>query len=116
MRIIGCSNVLVEDVLSQWNTGIGLFAYGETLPSKSSGITLRRVRIIHNGVLGLDLGNLSNVLVEDCETSFNGFLNEWAGKDDPFGPAGAKVNAIHGSTWRRQRAVANFCRGLWWTD
>ena len=114
---VGCSHVLVEDVLSQWNDGAGLLLKGSTAAPWSEGFTLRRVQLIHNGQSGLAAENLKNVLAEDCETSFNDFRGEWAGILDPQAPAaGLKVHGLHGSTWRRQRAVANFARGLWWSS
>ena len=114
LGLTGCSNILIEDVLSQWNDGAGLFIEGNPTFPVSAGITLRRVRLVHNGGSGLVLNDLKNVLAEDCETSFNDFRGEWAGYCNPQGPAGVVANHIHGSTWRRQRAVANFSRGLRW--
>ena len=109
-----CSNVLVEDVLSQWNDGVGLLLKGSATAPWNAGVTLRKLQLIHNGSIGLAAENLKNVLAEDCETSFNDFRSEWAGTPDPQGAAGVAAHGIHGSTWRRQRAVGNVCRGLWW--
>ena len=114
LGITGCSNVLIEDVLSQWNDGAGLFVEGNPAFPTSTDITLRRVRLVHNGGTGLVVTKLKNVLVEDCETSFNNFRGEWTGYSNPQGPAGVLASHVHGSTWRRQRAVANFSRGLRW--
>ncbi len=113
--ITDCSNVLIEDVLSQWNDGPGLSITTQRTDARDGGITLKRVRLIHNGDSGFTGANLKNLLVEDCETSFNNFRGEWTGNSDQAGPAGVKVHGVHGSTWRRQRAVANFGRGLWWS-
>ncbi|MBE7212653.1 MAG: right-handed parallel beta-helix repeat-containing protein [Gluconacetobacter diazotrophicus] len=110
----GCSDVLLEDILSQWNEGAGVAIIGADARPWSAGFTLRRVRAIHNGQSGLAVDNVKDLLAEDCETSFNGFRGEWNASADPQGPAGAKARGLHGSTWRRQRAVSNFCRGLWW--
>ncbi len=115
IELLNCANVLVEDVLSQWNDGLGLLLRGSATAPWSAGFTLRRVQLIHNGTSGLLAENLKNVLSEDCETSFNNFRGEWAGTSDPQGPAGVKAHGLHGATWRRHRAVANFSRGLWWT-
>ena len=109
-----CSNVLVEDVLSQWNNGAGLVLAGSPTAPWNAGITLRRVRLVHDKI-GLVATDLKNVLAEDCETSFNNFRGEWTGSFDPLSAAGIWVRGLHGSTWRRQRAVGNFGRGLWWT-
>ena len=116
LLLVGCSNVLVEDVLSQWNDGVGLVIYGRTAaPPWTADVTLRRVRLLHNGGSGLYAACLKNLLVEDCETSFNNFRGEWAGWIDPLGQGGAKLLSLHGSTWRRHHAESNACRGLWWT-
>ena len=115
LTLEGCSNVLVEDVLSQWNDGVGLTIRGPAgggLPSAD--FTLRRVRLLHNAGSGLEAANVRNVLAEDNETSFNNFRGDWAGRVDPQGPAGVKLEAVRGSTWRRQRVVGNACRGMWW--
>ena len=100
--------MLIEDVLSQWNNGPGLAMI------TSTGVTLRRVRLIHNGSSGLLATRLKNLLAEDCEFSFNNFRGEWAGIFDPQWTAGMWARGVHGSTWRRQRAVGNESRGLWW--
>ena len=116
LLLAGCSNVLVEDVLSQWNDGVGLVIYGRTAaPPWTADVTLRRVRLLHNGGSGLYAACLKNLLVEDGETSFNNFRGEWAGWIDPLGQGGAKLLSLHGSTWRRHRSEGNACRGLWWT-
>ena len=112
----GCTNVLVEDVLSQWNDGAGLLISGRGMGISASGdFTLRRVRLLHNGGSGLEAAGGRNLLAEDCETSFNNFRGDWAGWVDPQGPAAVKAEGIQGSTWRRQHVIGNVCRGLWWT-
>ncbi len=115
LLLVGCANVLVEDVLSQWNDGVGLVIFGRVAAPWSEAVTLRRVRLLHNGGSGLYAACLKNLLVEDCETSFNNFRGEWAGWIDPVGQAGAKLLSLHGSLWRRHHAEGNACRGLWWT-
>ena len=107
-----CANVLVEDVLSQWNDGVGLMITGGGSPGTD--FTLRRVRLLHNGSTGLFVFNVKNLLAEDDETSFNNFRGEWAGWINPNGPAGAKIERVQGSTWRRQHVIGNACRGMWW--
>ncbi len=109
-----CANVLVEDVLSQWNDGTGLLIAGRDGAPGGGDITLRRVRTLHNGGSGLAVFNVKNLLVEDSESSFNNFRGSWAGWIDPQGVAGVKAEEVGGSTWRRQHAVGNACRGLWW--
>ena len=106
-----CANVLVEDVLSQWNDGTGMAISGD---GTGEGVTLRRVRLLHNGGSGLEVSKVKNLLAEDNETSFNNFRGEWAGWIDPQGPAAVKVAAVQGSAWRRQHVVGNACQGMWW--
>ena len=108
----GCSNVLIEDVLCQWNDGAGLVVHGSP-DAPGADVTLRRVHVLHNGGSGLAAWNLKNLVVEDAEASFNNFRGEWADWIDPTVPAGVKMTAVYGSTWRRLRATANFCRGVW---
>ncbi len=111
-----CSNVLVEDVLSQWNDGVGLEILGHGEGAASADFTLRRVRLLHNGGSGLTASSLKNLLAEDCETSFNNFRGDWAGWIDPAGSAGVRLGGVPGvsvSTWRRQQIVGNACHGLW---
>ena len=108
-----CANVLVEDVLSQWNDGAGLKIAGRGGALVSKDFTLRRVRLLHNGCSGLEVSAVNNLLAEDSEASFNNFRGEWAGWFDPAGPAGVKIEGGGGSTWRRQHVIGNACRGLW---
>ena len=109
--IENCANVLVEDVLSQWNDGVGLMVSGAG--GFRTDFTLRRVRLLHNGGAGLYVFNVQNLLAEDSETSFNNFRGDWAGWIDPDGPAGTKFARVQGSTWRRQHVIGNACRGIW---
>ncbi len=106
LEVIRCSNVLVEDVLSQWNDGAGL-----TMEACRD-VTLRRVRLLHNGATGLVAGGISNLLVEDCEASFNRFRSEWAGWIVARAAGAVEAGGLHGSTWRRFRAAGNAGQGL----
>ena len=110
----GCSNVLIDDVLSQWNDGSGLVVTGRANAPWSTDFTLRQSHLLHNAGSGLIVANVKNLLVEDTEACFNNFRGEWANWVDTVGPAGVKTSSVHGSTWRRLRAVGNFCRGVWW--
>lgn len=114
LALQGCSNVLVDDVLCQWNNDAGLRITGRTAAPWSAGITLRRVRLLYNGGSGLAASNLKDLAVEDSETSFNGFRAQWSDCIDPAGAAGCKVSGIHGGVWRRHHAVGNSARGMWW--
>ncbi len=110
----GCSNVLVEDVYSQWNDGAGCVITGRTTGPASVDFTLRQVHLLHNGGSGLAASNIGNLLVEDGEACFNNFRGEWADWIDPTDAAGIKTTSVRGSTWLRLRAIGNTCRGIWW--
>ena len=110
LNISRCTNVLIEDVLSQWNDGDGMVI------DRDRNVTLRKVRILHNGMTGEAVVDGHNVLAEDCEASFNNFRGGWAGIIDPFRPAGIVAQQVTGSTWRRQRVISNMGRGLWFAE
>ncbi len=116
LRLDGCSNVVIDDVLSQWNDGSGLVITGRASAPWSTDFTLRQSHLLHNGGSGLIVANVKNLLVEDTEACFNNFRGEWASWVDAAGPAGVKTSGVHQATWRRLRAVGNFCRGVWWND
>ena len=105
LRISGCANVLVEDVLAQWNDGAGVHLAADT------NVTLRRVRTLHNGALGVLAEGMKNLLAEDCEVSFNRFLAEWASVPEPsMEAAGFEVNTELGA-FRRLHVIGNAGRG-----
>lgn len=114
LALNGCSNVLIDDVLCQWNNDAGLRITGRSAPPWSSDVSLRRVRLLYNGGSGLAAAGVKDLSVEDSETSFNGFRAQWSDCIDPAGAAGSKVSAIHGGVWRRHHAVGNSARGMWW--
>lgn len=114
LALNGCSNVLIDDVLCQWNNDAGLRIAGRAAAPWSADISLRRVRLLYNGGSGLAAAGLKDLTVEDSETSFNGFRALWSDCIDPAGAAGSKVSAIHGGVWRRHHAVGNSARGMWW--
>ncbi len=106
LRLDGCANVLIEDVLSQWNDGAGLRVVGD-----AANVTLRRVRLLHNGLSGLAV-TARNVLAEDCEASFNAFRGEWSGHVPASPVAGVSISGAWNTTFRRLREVGNFAPGL----
>ncbi len=106
LEVVRCANVLVEDTLSQWNDGAGLEVEG------CRNVTLRRVRLLHNGAVGLSVGGIDNLLVEDCEASFNRFRAEWGGWIAAKGAGALQAGGLRDSTWRRFRAVGNAGQGL----
>lgn len=110
----GCSNVLVDDVLCQWNDGTGLVIAGRTGADANTDFTVRQSHLLHNGGSGLRITNIRNLLVEDTEACFNNFRGEWANWVDAKGPAGMEASGVQIATCRRLRAVGNFCRGVWW--
>lgn len=113
----GCANFLVEDCTLRWNNlrGLALLPTGSLAANPASAdATLRRVDASYNGQQGFQLRFHKNLLVEDCETSYNNFRGDWAGWYNGFSSSAFKAMHIHSSTWRRHRAVGNWCTGMWW--
>lgn len=109
-----CSNTLVEDVTVQWNNANGLGYSGSQKAPWTQNITLRRVRMNHNGGNGLFGWFAKNVLVEDSETSHNSFRLRWANHVEGWGSGGFKVMRTHVTTYRRHRSINNHSTGMWW--
>lgn len=112
---IRCFNILIEDCRVRWNNARGLrIGQGTSDPGSNENITLRRVAVNNNGCAGMQPKRVKNLLVEDCETSYNNWRGNWANFISGYAPAGFKVQHTRISTWRRHRAVGNFCTGMWW--
>ena len=105
--LAGCTDVLLEDVLCQWNDGTGL----RTRECKET--TLRRVRLLYNGNRGLMVESGENLLSEDCEASFNGFRGEWAGGVFSGNSVVIMALNVRGTTWRRLHVLSNAGWGMY---
>lgn len=111
LRLLGCINFLVEDCAIHWNNNKR--AVGITNDPGRDG-TLRRVNASHNGVNGLHVTRQNNLLVEDCETSYNNFRGDWAKYYSGWVGVAFKVQNSAVTTWRRHVAIGNAGRGMWW--
>jgi hypothetical protein len=106
VRFINTSNILVQDVRSDWHNWSGLAV------QRSTDVTLRRVALTHNGVVGLAVYRSEDVDVIDVDNSYN---NTWRGPwADYYGwEAGSKVFLARGITFDGWYAVGNQAYGLW---
>jgi hypothetical protein len=106
LRLIRCNNVLLDRCRFRWSNSEGFkIKYG-------SNITIRGSSFNHNGHAGKIGVGLTNVLVEDSDTSYNNWRGAWGGYYR-WSPAGFKFLYTRLGTWRRHRAVENLCTGMW---
>ena len=97
------SDVLLEDVLIQWNGQRGLFMTG-------ANYTLRDTVMLHNGNDGLHGNTLSDLTMEDTESSYN----NWRGDRGGFYTWDVeKLLEVHRATITRHKSVGNLSRGFW---
>ena len=100
-------DVLVEDCRFVWNNFIGFSIGGERW-------TLRRNHASYNGGSGITSSRITNVVMEDNCTDFNGW-RIFRGGEDGFSHGGIKFHESNGNVVRRHRAVGNIGGvGLWW--
>ena len=103
---LNSSNLLIEDCQFLWNnwSGLGL--------ALSPHITVRGNAATHNGASGMEIVRLTNLLLEDNETSYNKW---WGAKGGYTGwsVAGIKNGASHTGVYHWHRAVGNQTRGFW---
>jgi hypothetical protein len=106
VRIINASDVLVEDVRSDWHNWAGLAV------QRSQGVTVRRTALTHNGVLGLSVYESEDLEIVDVDNSYN---NTWRGPwADHYGwESGSKVFRARGIVFDGWHAVGNEAYGLW---
>lgn len=102
-----CRNFIVEDCDFSENVASGL-----TLKNSSRGM-FRRVTALHNGSNGLNFGGSSQILLEDCETSFNNYRGGWAGWVG-WHASGFKSGGVRNITVRRHVSVGNYANGIWY--
>lgn len=115
--IVNSDDVVVEDVVLQWNSWAGLAI------SQSTNVTVRDTVANNNGVGGMTGFEASDVLVEDSETSHNNWRGiRGAEHVEPGAPvdstfvdyaAGQKFLFMRRTTFRRHTAVGNQASGLW---
>lgn len=107
------SNILMEDCVVRLNNTDGMKSEGAAAPFIED-MTLRRSRFINNGRSGMTLRRARNVLIEDCETSYNNFRGLWADFISGWAPSGFKTQRTKITTWRRHKAIGNHATGMWW--
>ncbi len=105
IRISGSNGVYFDACEIRQNNGLGLYM-GEL-----ADITLRRVRMNHNGWDGWGTWRVEGMTAMDTETSYN----NWRGTMGGFHgwAVGNKLESTHGIKIKRHKAIGNFSRGLW---
>lgn len=113
LQVLGTENLLIEDVVSQWNngSGIALASHRGQAPER---VTLRRVKANHNGTLGLE-GGMHHGLIEDSETSFNNWRGGALGATG-WAPCGFKLSGLHRVHLKNHTANFNHASGGWFDD
>jgi hypothetical protein len=101
------SNILIENNTFQWNNWTGFSGY------KSSQITARGNKSLHNGANGSGGARITNVIFEDNETSYNNWRSGTLGGVYGWSFAGNKFFHAHGLIFRRHVAVGNQAHGIW---
>ncbi|MCC5846504.1 MAG: right-handed parallel beta-helix repeat-containing protein [Verrucomicrobia bacterium] len=107
LLIADAENVLIEDCHFMHNVNSGLIL------QRSERVTLRRVVATHNGQKGIGVGNTRNLLLEDCETSYNNIRGHWT-NFRRWDPAGIKLGNVHQVHFLRHTAIGNYGGGVWW--
>ena len=107
LLIADAQNLLIEDCrfFDNVNTGLNI--------QRSEHVTLRRVVAEHNGQKGIGVGGTRNLLLEDCETSYNNVRGHWT-NFRRWDPAGIKLGGSHQVEFRRHTAIGNYGGGIWW--
>ncbi|GEM_PF-1652084 len=108
VTITNSENFLVEDCDFSGNV-----ASGFQLNNSRRGHLLR-IRSSFNGGNGMNMGNgTRQILMEDCETSFNNLRGGWAGWLG-WHASGFKSGNVHNITVRRHVSVGNQANGIWY--
>lgn len=113
VQILGSRNVTLEDLRIEWNSGGGLVVN----PHGGRGcgnVTLRRVRMDHNGFIGLT-GGFEDGLLEDCTTNGNNWRGVRVGATG-WAPCGWKLSHVRRAVLRRHHAIGNHASGGWFDD
>lgn len=98
--------VLIEDCAFDDNVNGGL-----KLTEVKSG-RLSRVSANRNGSFGMVFGETRDLVIEDCESSYNNFRGVWE-HFIHWHPAGMKMGNCHGIRILRHLAVGNHASGIW---
>lgn len=98
------SNLLVEDVIVEWNGASGLHGYGREF-------TYRNIIHRHNGMMGLGLSGNQGLIV-DCEN----YGNNWKGAESQYFQdvvSGVKAGNLYNTEFLRFNSSYNYGKGLW---
>ncbi len=107
VAINGAQNFLVEDCDFSHNVASGLSV------NRSGVGILRRLVADHNGANGIGLGEgSSQILVENCSTSFNNVRGGWSAWT-AWHASGSKHGGVSNLTFRRHISIGNYANGLW---
>jgi hypothetical protein len=105
LGLVQCENVLLEECAFNENEGPGLIF------DRVKRLTVRRCIARENGQKGIG-GNGRDLLLEDCDTSWNNVRGAWAGFIG-WDSAAVKLGESHNVTFRRHVAVGNQTGGIW---
>lgn len=107
LLIVNSHNLLIEDChfFENVNTGLNI--------GLSEKVTIRRVVAELNGQKGIGVGGTRDLLLEDCETSYNNVRGHWT-NFRRWDPAGIKLGGCHQVEFRRHTAIGNYGGGIWW--
>jgi tetratricopeptide (TPR) repeat protein len=107
LRLIGCERVRIEDCSACDNNHKGI-----QLEGGCRDVVLRRVRMNHNGCLGLLAARAQGLRLEECETSFNNWRGVWAGYYRGS-PCGLKIWRSRDVQLYGHRSLHNQATGIW---
>lgn len=100
------NNILLENVHVRWNNGFGAKV------QHGKNVTVRNCRFHHNGHSGINFNVNANVLMEDCDMSFNNWRGHLGGLYG-WAVGGTKLHQMRDCLLRNVRAVANLGPGIW---
>lgn len=107
VSVNSCENFIIEDCDFSHNVAAGF-----KVTNSKRGHVLR-VTSNYNGGNGMGAGNNSRqILLEDCETSFNNQRGGWVGWL-AWHASGFKSGNVHNFTVRRHVSVGNAANGIW---
>ena len=113
LQVLASANLLVEDVRTEWNNGVGLLLNPHR-DVHCTNVTVRRVHMDHNGFMGLS-GGFHDGLVEDSSTDHNNWRGVAVGATG-WAPCGWKLSHLERVVIRRHRTVGNHASGGWFDD
>ncbi len=104
VEIVDQNDVLIEDVIVEWNGQYGLWF-------KGSRFTVRSSVMNNNGSSGVGGFRVTDILLEDSHSSYNNWRGVRSGYDG--WDVGNKFFAVHRMVIRRHTSTHNQSRGFW---